>query len=485
MKKLLFISLLFLSINTNAQSLSLCIDSFVTAITYGFPTPTAGQIALATTRATKYCNAIAAYVGSAGYGTVTSITPGIGFTSHVPINTAGTMNVDTVSTIATIWFVNNSIAGLFPTADTIYLHNQIITKQNLSDTLTYDATKANLNNASALLTTNLNDTAGVLRTTINTKLNINDTSYLHNEIVNKYNISDTTYLLRRIDSNLYKSYITPTYFNNNIPSITGKYNTTDTTYLFRKVDSNTYKGAVTLNYVNNHYVYTNTSPITLTAGSFGFDYTQAGTFTAVQNIIQTGLGTTSTNSLLIGNTTPATALNPAQYAGDIRFGMTAWNTAAVASQPVSVNLHPRAISSSAISAGFDIQASTNGSAFANVWSFSGGSTTITGNCTVGSTLYSTLGIVSTGRISPNLTATTVNCSTSGSVQFKQCFNGSGYSEVLAWSNACLGTASYTYATAMTNTPMNETGSALITSISNTAMTITGTGTTTFVGIKGW
>lgn len=44
---------------------------------------------------------------SGGTGTVTSITPGVGFLSHTPITTSGTMNIDTASTIAAKAYVNN------------------------------------------------------------------------------------------------------------------------------------------------------------------------------------------------------------------------------------------------------------------------------------------------------------------------------------------------------------------------------------------
>jgi len=56
-------------------------------------------------------SAITAHGGASG--TVTSITPGIGFTSHTPITTSGTMDIDTASTIQTI-------ANFFPKADTRY-----------------------------------------------------------------------------------------------------------------------------------------------------------------------------------------------------------------------------------------------------------------------------------------------------------------------------------------------------------------------------
>jgi hypothetical protein len=81
---------------------------------------------------------------SSSSGTVTSITPGIGFTSHTPITSVGTMNVDTVSTIATLYYASTIVGpdgvvtGMSPVtvsgttatvpSGTYRLNNTLITK---------------------------------------------------------------------------------------------------------------------------------------------------------------------------------------------------------------------------------------------------------------------------------------------------------------------------------------------------------------------
>lgn len=94
-----------------------------------------------------------------------------------------------------------------------------------------------------------------------------------------------------------------------------------------------------------------------------------------------------------------------------------------------------------------------------------------------------------GSFRPNSTISTVNCSTSGTVQFTQPFQGSAYKKVVAFANACLGTASYTYPVGFTNTPVIVTtsgpASTVVTSLSATATTITGATTTGNVVYEGW
>jgi hypothetical protein len=70
-------------------------------------------------------DALYAPIGSTG--TVTSITPGVGFLSHTPITTSGTMNVDTASTIVSKPFYNSvigtatntALSGKVPTTRTV------------------------------------------------------------------------------------------------------------------------------------------------------------------------------------------------------------------------------------------------------------------------------------------------------------------------------------------------------------------------------
>lgn len=111
--------------------------------------------------------------GSSATGTVTSITPGIGFTSHTPITTSGTMDVDTVSTIATKYYASTIVGpdgvvtGMSPVtvsgttatvpAGTYRLNNALITKGS-STNVTIDAQDATLDRIDLIV----GDASGVL-----------------------------------------------------------------------------------------------------------------------------------------------------------------------------------------------------------------------------------------------------------------------------------------------------------------------------------
>jgi hypothetical protein len=94
-----------------------------------------------------------------------------------------------------------------------------------------------------------------------------------------------------------------------------------------------------------------------------------------------------------------------------------------------------------------------------------------------------------GSFRPNSSITTVSCSTSGTVQFSEPFQGSADKKVIAFANACLGTASYTYPVGFTNTPVIVTtsgpASSVVTSLSATATTVTGAPTTGNIILEGW
>lgn len=99
------------------------------------------------------------------------------------------------------------------------------------------------------------------------------------------------------------------------------------------------------------------------------------------------------------------------------------------------------------------------------------------------------GAVLANNFSNTLVATTVSCSTSGTVKFAEPYSGTTDKRVKAYAAACIGTASFTFPTAFTNTPAivttNGPAGSLITSLSTTAMTITGTTTTGFFVLEGW
>lgn len=94
-----------------------------------------------------------------------------------------------------------------------------------------------------------------------------------------------------------------------------------------------------------------------------------------------------------------------------------------------------------------------------------------------------------GYIAPNAPMTSVNCSTSGTVQFAEPETGSADKRVKAYANACTGTASFTFPVAFANTPAivttDELAAAVVTAKSTTAMTVTGTATTGFLILEGW
>jgi hypothetical protein len=89
---------------------------------------------------------------------------------------------------------------------------------------------------------------------------------------------------------------------------------------------------------------------------------------------------------------------------------------------------------------------------------------------------STWAVTGSSSMSGVPVASTVNCSTSGTVIFREPMQGAGYEHVVAYMSACVGTASYTFPTAFANTPDSFVGSAAtgatVTALSTTAMTIT-------------
>jgi len=111
--------------------------------------------------------------GNVSVGTVTSITPGIGFVSHTAITGSGTMDVDTVSTISTKYYASvvvgpdGIVSGMSPTTISgttatvpsgVYrLNNLLITKAS-STNVTIDAQDATLNRYDLIV----GDASGVL-----------------------------------------------------------------------------------------------------------------------------------------------------------------------------------------------------------------------------------------------------------------------------------------------------------------------------------
>ena len=252
------------------SALTVCIDSFYSAyiINYAHPTPT--QMATTLALATKQCVAIGAYAGSLGGGTVTSVTPGIGFTSHTPITTAGTMNIDTANTISTkLWSIHVLDSGLYayslPFADTINLFMKSDSNQykgavtlsylqahsgntysagyglNLSGTtFNVDSSKIaiwgdTVSGHRFLCTptyiSSLGYGSGTV-TSVNSGWGTNFTNFTttgsvivdssavttfgtvrriaDSAVAPKYNTADTQYLVRKIDSNILGHYVTPT-----------------------------------------------------------------------------------------------------------------------------------------------------------------------------------------------------------------------------------------------------------------------------------
>ena len=199
MKKLLFILFFSIPLFVSGQGLTRCIDSFRAIMLTNYPTPTTAQYNYVTQYVTRQCNAIAAYVGGAGYGTMTSLTPGIGFTSHVPITTAGTINIDTVGLIASKAWVTNSIpslTGYIPYSDTstkIATHNYVNTVINDSNILIWHTLDTKLNKSDSgiyVSHTQLNDSLGSRYDTLH------DISTSH-EILCKH----AGYILASIDNN--------------------------------------------------------------------------------------------------------------------------------------------------------------------------------------------------------------------------------------------------------------------------------------------
>jgi len=137
MRKILLI-LLFFPFAAKAQTpLDVCIDSIYAAYIHNLPSPTPSQIASTLALATKQCNAIAGYVGSAGGGTMTSLTPGVGFTSHTPITTAGTINIDTAGLIASKAWANNTFITSYTETDPLSFHKADSNTAANAITLTY------------------------------------------------------------------------------------------------------------------------------------------------------------------------------------------------------------------------------------------------------------------------------------------------------------------------------------------------------------
>ena len=444
MKRFLLILFISFPMIASGQALTRCIDSFRAIMLTNYPSPTTAQYNYVTQYVTRQCNAIAAYVGSAGYGTVTSITPGIGFTSTTPISTAGTMNVDTVGQVASKAWVTNSIPS-FSTfihySDTstkiaTYSHvNTVINDSNISIWHSLD-TKVKYTDTATMLAPYLHksDTA-TLSNRINLKVNtidwtdtnlniwhnfnnypttvqVNDTNILQwNAISGKQSQLNGTGFVKASGTSI--SYDNSTYLTSAVTSvglvagtgmsITGSTSPITSTGTYTITNTSPSSGGTVTSVGANRGI---TGGTITTTGSHGLDTTQAYTWLGSQTVSISSIGATNVTGFGLVNPTAATTVT-AQYAPQYIWQGTWYNSTSSASQPYSWVIR----NTSNTNVGIPTLHWTLG------FNYNGGAFTTSIDCTASGVTLNALTSTGAASFFNSIALTATNGSTSGAVTF--------------------------------------------------------------------
>lgn len=284
-----------------------------------------------------------------------------------------------------------------------------------SDTLTYIATRYYVlthggSTDSTVYSTKAWRQKGIDSINANYYLSSNPSAFI-SQVNNVYGTLITSYNDIAVDTSKVAShYFVTSSIHDSLPNLSGYFPTADTTYLFRKADSNTNGHAVTLNYYTSHLPSGTVTSVaggrgitggTITStGTLGLDTTQSYTWVAPQTESQSGIAATPTDALIITNTTSATSSVKLQYSPNIHWHGTAWNTTALASQPVDFIAYVAPVSSTSVAGNLHFQASANGGAYSDVFYVSSA-----GNVTMPGTLSVTSTVTLSGNLNSNATTT--------------------------------------------------------------------------------
>lgn len=253
---------------------------------------------------------INAYSGGGGSGTVTSITPGYGFTSSTPITTSGTLTIDTTSKIAST--ANHPTFAQLQTKVNDYL----LTTTAAS---TYQPIGTYLTPSSTNVVTNKDLTSG--------------TNTFPTFTAASGTLTGTT---------LNSTVVTSSLTSANLAALTA----TDASLTF----SGSYNGN--------------------TARTVGVNFSQTPTWTALHSFNQAGNGTTPTDMISIGTTLAATSPIPNQYSGGLNFLGYTWNTTSSASHAINFRMEVEPVSGPTDFGYLTFKSSKNGGAYSAAFNIS-------------------------------------------------------------------------------------------------------------------
>lgn len=325
---------------------------------------------------------------SGGTGTVISITPGVGFLSHTPITTSGTMNVDTASTIAAKAYVNNFGTKAFNAATYQPLlgftaensaNKSNTTTLGTSTTLypTQNAVKVYVDNSISGITGFVPTSRTITVNGVSQDLSANRTYTITTANTDTTSTGFATRLL--INNYLTKATAASTYALQTTTISAGnglsgggslaanRTLSADTSILRTVLNSYSLSGMATK--LANYFLKTDTTAFAATLVHINKAETIVGpkTATALFTGLRTALGTTTVNEFALTNTTPAT-LGAQQITPSLLFSSPGWSTTNSASRDVSFKMYSLPVQGAANPTGLlHIQSSINAGAPADAF----------------------------------------------------------------------------------------------------------------------